>query len=229
METILLVEDDKSLNRGISFKLERESFRVFRAENIKEAKKIFYSQDIDLIILDVGLPDGNGLDLCREIRKSSEVIIIFLTACDEEIDIVTGLDIGGDDYITKPFSLMILISKINARLRRNTIKQNRQIISNDISFYPQEMKLVKSGKEILLSRTELKLIKYLLLNTQQIITKEQLLAELWDIDGKFIDQNTVAVNVRRLREKIEDDPSNPKYIKTVRGMGYTWAENCISN
>ncbi|AFS79571.1 putative transcriptional regulator [Gottschalkia acidurici 9a] len=229
METILLVEDDKSLNRGISFKLERENFRVFRAENIKEAKEIFYSQDIDLIILDVGLPDGNGLDLCREIRKTSEVIIIFLTACDEEIDIVAGLDIGGDDYITKPFSLMVLISKINARLRRNTVKQNRKVTSDDISFYPQDMKLTKNGEDILLSRTELKLIRYLLLNNQQIITKEQLLTELWDIDGKFIDQNTVAVNIRRLREKIEDDPSKPEYIKTVRGMGYIWTEKCVSN
>ena len=222
MESILLVEDDKSLNRGISFKLEKENFKVFRAENIKEAREIFNKENIDLIILDVGLPDGNGFDFCKEIRKISEVVIVFLTACDEEVDIVTGLDIGGDSYITKPFSLMVLISKINALLRRNINKKNTKITSGDIVFYPQDMKLLKNNEEIFLSKTEFKLISYFLNNMKRIITKDQLLEELWDIDGNFIDQNTVAVNIRRLREKIEDNPSSPKYIKTIRGMGYIW-------
>lgn len=228
MEKLLIVEDDKSLNRGISFKLTKEGYSVFSSQCIAEAKQILETQDIDLIILDVTLPDGNGFDLCQEIRKQSNTLIVFLTACDEEVDIVTGLDIGGDDYITKPFSLSILISKINALLRRNTISAKGKICSKDLTFYPEDMVLEKNGEEIALSRTELKLLRYFMKNCQRIITKELLLSQLWDADGIFIDPNTVAVNVRRLREKIEDDPSNPSYIKTVRGVGYIWKEGCRS-
>lgn len=226
MNKILVVEDNKSLNRGISFKLNREGYKVFSSYYIAEAKQILSNQSIDLIILDVTLPDGNGFDFCQEIRKYSNTLIVFLTACDEEVDIVTGLDIGGDDYITKPFSLTILISKINALLRRNTISLFREISSKDLIFYPESMKLMKRGEEIVLSKTEIKLLSYFMNNPQQIVTKEQLLSHLWDIDGLFIDPNTVAVNVRRLREKIEGDPSNPIFIKTVRGIGYLWKEGC---
>lgn len=227
MGNILIVEDDKSLNRGISFKLSKEGYSVFSSYNIKEAKHILSVQNIDLIILDVMLPDGNGFDFCQEIRKQSNTLIVFLTARDEEVDVVTGLDIGGDDYITKPFSLTILISKINSLLRRNLNLVSEMIISKDLTFYPEKMVLKKKGKEIDLSKTELKLLGYFMKNPQQIITKEQLLSQLWDIDGIFVDPNTVAVNVWRLREKIEDEPSNPSYIKTVRGIGYIWKEGCM--
>jgi DNA-binding response OmpR family regulator len=227
MKSILLVEDEESLNRGISFKLEKEGMLVFSAKSLMEARKIFNSMSIDLVILDIGLPDGSGLDFCREIRKNSDVFIIFLTACDEEVDIVTGLDMGADDYITKPFSFMVLMSKVNAFLRRSSEnKSPEKIISGDISFCPQEMKVLKKGKEIILSKKELQLLKYLMVNGGQIIKREQLLNELWDLDGDFVDSNTVAVNIRRLREKIEEDPSNPKHIRTVRGIGYVWAERC---
>ncbi len=228
MENILLVEDDESLNRGISFKLDKEGMNVFSAKNLKEAREIFNREPVDLVILDVGLPDGNGFEFCSEIRKYSEVLIIFLTACDEEVDIVTALDMGADDYITKPFSFMILMSKINAFLRRNTKnKFSEKLVSGNIIFYPEEMKVLKDEKEVILSKTELKLLKYLMINGGQIIKREQLLNELWDLDGEFVGSNTVAVNIRRLREKIEIDPSNPKYIKVVRGIGYVWSERCI--
>ncbi|KNF08271.1 two component transcriptional regulator, winged helix family [Gottschalkia purinilytica] len=228
MTNILLVEDDESLNRGISFRLTKEGFKIFTAETVNKARELFYNENIDLIIMDVGLPDGSGFELCNEIRKNSDVLVLFLTACNQEIDIVRGYDVGGDDYVTKPFSLMVLISKINAILRRSNKEIHETIVSRDIVFYPQEMKVTKNEEEICLSKTELKLMKYLIDNAQQIVTKEQLLSQIWDSDGIFIDQNTIAVNIRRLREKIEDDPSEAKYIKNVRGLGYIWAERCMN-
>lgn len=228
MKNILLVEDDNSLNRGISFKLTKEGYKVFSVKTIKEARIVFNTDDIDLILLDVGLPDGSGFEFCSEIRKENDVLIIFLTACDEEVDIVTGLDMGADDYIVKPFSLMVLMSKINALLRRNLSENNGQkIVSGDITFCINEMKVLKNGNELILSKTEIKLLKYLIDNSEKIITKEQLLNYLWDANGEFVDQNTAAVNIRRLREKIEDNPSKPVYIKNIRGIGYMWAEGCV--
>lgn len=223
MKKILLVEDDDSLNRGVSFKLRKEGMEVFSCKNLKESREVFSKENIDLIILDVGLPDGNGFEFCSEIRKSSDVLIIFLTACDEEVDIVMGLDMGGDDYLTKPFSFMVLISRINALLRRTIDKRmSEKITLGNVVFYSNDLKVFKNDKEITLSKTELKLLRYLMINNNQIVTKEQLLNELWDIEGDFIDPNTIAVNIRRLREKIEDNPSEPRYIKTVRGVGYIW-------
>ena len=228
MKSILLVEDDKSLNRGISFKLNKEGYKVFSSRSIEEAKIVLEENNIDLMLLDVGLPDGNGFDFCGEIRKKSDLLIIFLTACDQEIDIVTGLDMGADDYIAKPFSLMVLMSKINALLRRNSNKNHsKKILSGDIVFSITDMKVLKNEEELFLSKTEIKLLKYLMDNAGQIITKDQLLNKLWDIDSTFVDENTIAVNIRRLREKIEDNPSKPKYIKNVRGMGYIWTEGCV--
>ncbi|WP_406541976.1 response regulator transcription factor [Clostridium ljungdahlii] len=228
MKSILLVEDDKSLNRGISFKLSKEGYKVFSSRTIEEAKIILAENSVDLMILDVGLPNGNGFDLCGEVRKKNDLLIIFLTACDQEIDIVTGLDMGADDYIAKPFSLMVLMSKINALLRRNSNKnQSKKIVSGDIVFSITDMKVLKNEEELFLSKTEIKLLKYLMDNAGQIITKDQLLNKLWDIDNTFVDDNTIAVNIRRLREKIEDNPSKPKYIKNVRGMGYIWIEGCV--
>ncbi|AKA69078.1 MULTISPECIES: response regulator transcription factor [Clostridium] len=227
MKNILLVEDDESLNRGISFKLNKEGMKVFTAKNLEEGREIFNNTSLDLIILDIGLPDGNGFEFCSEIRKQSGVLIIFLTACDEEVDIVTGLDMGADDYITKPFSFMVLMSRINALLRRNISSSSSKIVSGNIAFYTEEMKVLKDEKQIDLSKTELRLLKYLMINNGQIIKKEQLLNELWDLDGDFVDSNTIAVNIRRLREKIELNPSKPKYIKTVRGIGYIWSEGGV--
>lgn len=228
MKKILLVEDEESINRGITFKLTKEGFKVFSCKNLKESRQAFHNEKIDLIILDATLPDGSGFDFCREVRKESDVLIIFLTACDAEVDIVTGLDMGADDYITKPFSFMVLMSKINAFLRRNKKEVSiDKIISNDIVYYPNDMRVYKKGEELTLSKTELKLLIYFITNSGQILKKKQLLNEIWDIDGDFVDPNTLAVNVRRLRAKIEENPSKPKYIKSVRGIGYIWAERCV--
>jgi DNA-binding response OmpR family regulator len=228
MANILLVEDNKSLNRGINFKLTKEGFNVFSAETLKDARETFNSEQLDLIILDIDLPDGCGLDFCGEVREKSNVYIIFLTACDQEVDMVTGLDMGADDYISKPFSLMVLVSRINALLRRNLKQKNNEcIVCSSIIFNKDEMKLYKNKEDIPLTKTELKLIKFLMENSQQILTKEQLLEALWDTDGNFVNENAVAVNIKRLRDKIEDNPSEPKYIKTVRGIGYIWSERCV--
>ena len=228
MKGILLLEDDKSLNRGISFKLKKEGYNLFSASSIKEARNIFLENEISLIISDIGLPDGSGLDFCEEIRKQSDVYIIMLTALNQEIDIVTGYELGADDYITKPFSLMVLMSKINAVMKRcEKTNTNSLITCDDFTFDLNDNKLKKQGENILLSNTETKLIKYLMENSKQIISKEQLLEAIWDIDGNFIDENTLAVNIRRIRQKIEDDSSSPIYIKNVRGVGYVWDKRCI--
>lgn len=226
--TILLVEDDESLNRGISFKLAREGFTVLTAPSLAEARQAFNSQSIDLVLLDVGLPDGDGFEFCREIRQASEVSIIFLTACDQEVDIVMGYDMGADDYITKPFSLMVLVSKVNAVLRRTrAIKTSHRLVSGEIVYDQMTRQVFKKEGELELTRSENKLLQFFLDNPQQIITREQFLYKLWDIDGDFIEANTLPVHIRRLREKIEDNPSLPQYIKTVRGAGYIWVERVL--
>lgn len=226
--SILLIEDGESLNRGISFKLKKEGFNVFSATCLKAGRDIFNQQDIDLIILDVGLPDGDGFRFCREIRKASDVFIIFLTACVGEVDIVTGYDLGADDYITKPFSLAVLISKVNAVLRRRMrYSEAEQVRCDDIIYKPRTMEILKNNEKIFLSKAEFKLFKYFIENHQQVITKEQFFSELWDIEGDFLDESTLPVNVRRLREKIEDNPSDPEYIKTIRGIGYIWPKRCF--
>lgn len=228
MPKILLVEDDLSLSRGISFKLKKEGYEVFTSARIDEALEIFNNNKIDLVISDIGLEDGDGFELCEKIRKKSNVLLIFLTALDQEVDIVTGYDLGADDYITKPFSLMVLISKVNALIRRivNEVNDKRIIQCKNLKFYADEMKLTNNEEEIILSKNEYKLLNCLINNPLQVVTKEQLLECLWDKDGIFVDENTVAVNIRRLREKIEVSPSEPMFIKNIRGVGYRWNEEC---
>lgn len=228
MGNILLLEDDKSLNRGISFKLKKEGYKVHNAFNIKEAKDIFNNKDINLIISDIGLPDGDGFEFCEYIRSMSNVHIIMLTALDQEVDIVTGYEVGADDYITKPFSLIVLISKVNAIMKRVSNSGSENIITcEDLNFYYVDNKLERRGNETVLSKNEGKLLRYLMENSCQTVTKEQLIEALWDIDGNFVDENTVAVNIRRLRQKVENNPSSPEYIKNIRGIGYTFEKRCI--
>ena len=228
MGNILLLEDDKSLNRGISFKLKKEGYKIFNAFNIKEAKEIFKSNKINLIISDIGLPDGDGFEFCEYIRSISNVHIIMLTALDQEVDIVTGYEVGADDYITKPFSLIVLISKVNAVMKRiSDFTNENQIYCDNLIYNYLDGKITKDSNEIILSKNEGKLLKYLMENSCQIVTKEQLIEALWDIDGNFVDENTIAVNIRRLRQKVEENPSNPDYIKNIRGIGYTFEKRCI--
>lgn len=226
MAKILLVEDDSTLAMGIEYSLKNEGYMVDIAHNFTDGRDLVRQKNYDLIILDVGLPDGNGFDLCREIRKDKTTPVIFLTAQDEEVNIVMGLDLGGDDYITKPFRIKELISRIKAVMRRAAkISQRDLLISNDIKVNLLESKVYKDNELIWLTPSEYKLLIILMNNHHQVLSRSKILENLWDIDGDFVDDNSLSVYIRRLREKIEDDSSNPKYIKTVRGIGYRWDED----
>lgn len=222
MAKILLLEDDESLNRGISLKLRKEGYEVLSAFGVTEAGRL-WGADIDLIISDITMEDGSGMEFCRKIRANSDVHIIFLTALDSEVDIVNGYDAGADDYITKPFSLMVLISKVNALMRRIDVSKGEGEIyaSGDIKVSLKEMKVQRDGQEIVLSKKELKLLLYFLEHPKQIISKEQILEAVWDIDGQFVDDNTVPVTISRLKKKL-DEGKDHEYIKNVRGLGYLW-------
>lgn len=223
---ILLVEDEASLNRAISLKLQKEGYTVHSADCIGAARPLFQKNNISLIICDIGLPDGSGLDFCAEIRRISNVLFLFLTALDTEIDMVNGYEAGADDYIAKPFSLMVLISKVNAIMKRRPPEQDQTITSGSITLHLKENRASKNGEYLTLTANEQKLLSYFMQNPLHILSREQLLTALWDVDGNFVDENTIAVNIRRLREKIEDDPSHPAYIKNVRGLGYIWERSC---
>lgn len=226
MSKILLLEDDKSLNRGISLKLQKEGYEVYSAFGVTEAEELFRINPMDLIISDITMDDGNGLDFAREIRKQSDVHIIFLTALDQEVDIVNGYDVGADDYITKPFSLMILISKVNALMRRIESSQQekddvRELCAEDIRMQCAQMKVYKGNEELNLSKKEIQLLHYFLEHPEQIISKEQILEAVWDIDGQFVDDNTVPVTISRLKKRLSAGETK-EYIKNVRGLGYLW-------
>lgn len=224
MEKILVVEDDSTLSFSIEYTLKSEGFETVHSENVKTAKEILNSENISLILLDVKLPDGTGYELCKDIRKNSNIPIIFLTACDEEVNIVTGLDIGADDYITKPFRIRELVSRIRAVLRRNTnISTNSKVLSSgNIRLYTLEGKLRKNDSEIILTALEYRLILTLMKHPKMILSRSVILNSIWDAGGEFVDDNTLSVYIRRLREKIEDNPNKPEYIVTARGIGYKW-------
>ena len=226
MLKILLLEDDKSLNRGISLKLQKEGYEVLSAFGVTEAEEVFRTNQIDLIISDITMNDGNGLDFAREVRKKSDVHILFLTALDQEVDIVNGYDVGADDYITKPFSLMVLISKVNAIMRRIESRQNGseetgELYAEDICMQSVQMKVYKGGEELNLSKKEIQLLHYFLEHPGQIISKEQILEAVWGLDGHFVDDNTVPVTISRLKKRLSSKEEG-EYIKNVRGLGYLW-------
>lgn len=237
MKNILLVEDDMALAIGMEYTLKQENFIVYRASNLKEARQKFKEeQNLNLILLDLTLSDGSGYDFCEEVRKESLLPIIFITACDEEANVVLGLDLGGDDYITKPIRIRELISRINAVLRRksmlteNTKSNNsdshneNKINSGDIIVEPLKAKVYKGMEEIILTAGEYKLLLILLENKGNVLSRNVLIERLWDVDGNFVDGNTLNVYIKRLREKIEVNPKESKYIETVRGIGYKWAD-----
>ena len=219
MKQILLLEDEENLNKGISFKLSKEGYQVFQAYTIADAKSIFNSEKIDLVICDITLPDGNGLEFGEYIRSKSNVILIYLTAMDQEIDIVNGYDTGADDYITKPFSVNVLTSKVNAFMRRLVDSDEDIYISGDIEVSIKDMQVKKAGTIIPLSKTELQLLIHLLENAGHILSKENILQYIWGNDGQFVDDNTVTVNISRLKNKL-----NTENIENVRGLGYIWTE-----
>lgn len=220
MKKILLLEDDENLNRGISLKLTKEGYEVFGAYSIREAADIFEREAVDLVISDITLPDGSGLDFGRAVRKKSSALLIYLTAMDQEIDIVNGYDTGADDYITKPFSVNILTSKVNAFMRRLNEKNDGLLVSGDIVVSVKEMQVKKSGVPVSLSKTELQLVIYFLENAGRVLSKEQILDKVWGFDGQFVDDNTVTVNISRIKSKLGSE-----CIANVRGLGYVWTGN----
>lgn len=224
MNKILLLEDDLSLIDGLSCLLKRQGFELDITRTVREANTIWTDGKYDLLILDVSLPDGSGFEVCQKVRQVSKVPIIFLTASDEEMNIVTGLDIGGDDYITKPFKLGVLISRINALLRRvkNFGTENTEIISNGIKVLLLQGQVYKDRQLLDLTTVEYRLLCLLMQNPNIILSKEKILDKLWDGEGNYVDDNTLAVYIRRLRMKIENNPGDPQMLLTVRGMGYKW-------
>ncbi|WP_346889755.1 response regulator transcription factor [Clostridium sp. UBA1056] len=223
---ILLVEDDEAVALGIEYNLKNDGFEVIRAADISSAKQLF-NEEFKLILLDIGLPDGNGYEFCKYVREKSKVPIIFLTALDEEVNVVLGFDLGGDDYIIKPFRLKELLSRIKAVLRRTSNSPKTRFISGDIEVNSLDAKVYKNKKEIILTAVEYKLLLYFMGYPYKVISKEEILHRLWDIQGDFVDENTPAVYVRRLREKLEDEPSKPNYLVNLRGLGYKWDKNVI--
>ena len=217
---ILLIEDDDSLNLSVSLKLEKEGYTVQSAFSIKEAESLYRTCNISLIICDISLPDGNGLEFCSRIRKESRVLFLFLTALDTEENIIAGYARGADDYITKPFSLNVLVSKVNALTKRFPKENPDSIVSGDITLYPEEKRVCKNGQTLSLTAREYSLLAFFMENPLHILSRNQLLESIWDIDGSFVDENTLSVNIRRLREKIETNPSEPKYVYTKWGVGY---------
>ena len=219
---ILLVEDDTSLIDGLEYTLVKNSFDVRVAQTVQEALALFDQDTFDLILLDLTLPDGTGFDICRSVRRHSEVPIIFLTASDEEVNVVMGLDIGGDDYITKPFNLGELVSRIKALLRRARKLRSPILESHGIAVDLMKGSATKNGQSLELTAAEQRLLILFLQNPGMILSRNSILERLWDSPSDFVDDNTLSVYIRRLRRKIEDDPNHPAWLLTVRGTGYKW-------
>ena len=239
MNRILLLEDDVSLTYGLCYSLKKNGFGVTVARTVREALDLLSevkhpaagSRVFDLLILDVTLPDGTGFEVCEKVRElNTRIPIIFLTASDEEVNVIRGLDSGGDDYITKPFKLGELCSRIRALLRRaGTAVQNNPafIQCGDIAIDLMCSRALLRGEPLDLTITEYRLLCLLVQNANRILTRSIILERLWDGSGGFVDDNTLSVYVRRLREKIEEDPFHPKHLVTVRGFGYQWKEASI--
>ena len=222
---ILVIEDDQGLRQGIAFSLTQEGYQALQASSGKEGYRLFLQESPQGILLDLNLPDMDGNDLCRKIRKTSQVPILMLTARDMETDEIMGLSQGADDYMTKPFSIAVLKLRLAKLLDRNMEKEEAHILrSGDITLDPELIKVWKGNREMECSVTEYKILKYFLENKNQVLTQNQILEAVWDREGKFVNPNTLQVNIGRLRKKIGEDPSRPGYIKTVHGIGYIWEE-----
>ncbi len=219
---ILIIEDDVDLREGLHFSFAGDGDVVFDAgtkrEGIQEIRKGIY----DIVLLDCNLPDGTGFELCREVRKFSTVPIIMLTARDTEMDEIKALELGVDDYLSKPFSLGVL----KARMKRlvNGKAGSEKLVSGNLTIDKSSCKVCKGSEEVFLSKLEYKLLLYLVENRNHVLSKEQILDHIWDNEGKYVDSNTVSVNISRLRLKIEDDPGSPRLIKTIHGIGYIWKD-----
>lgn len=216
-----MLEDDTTLGRGIQLALQDPDVTIALAGTLSQAREMLAQKKFDLLILDVNLPDGSALDLLREVRQGAAVPVILLTANDLEMDVVTGLESGADDYITKPFSLAILRARVNAQLRRRV--KSSCVELGGFRFDFERMAFWKNGEPIELSKTEQKLLRLLVENRGQTVSRGILIDRIWTDGADFVDENALSVTVKRLRVKLEDDPSSPQYLKTVYGLGYTWA------
>lgn len=224
MSTILIIEDDISLNKGVTFALKKEGYEVISAYTKEEGKIAILQNQIDFLLLDINLPDGSGLDFCKEINDKMDFPIVFFTANDTEEDMIKGFESGCDDYISKPFSIGVLKFKINAILKRNCGEAKNIFKYKDLKIDFDSRKVHKRDEEIYLTATEYKLLELLSKNKGRAMTKEILLDKLWDNNGNYVDENTLSVNIRRIRKKIEDDSKNPEYIITLFGIGYIMGE-----
>ena len=223
MACLLIVEDDVDLGEGIGCAFSADGYVTDLAVSIRDGRRILARGGYDCVILDCNLPDGSGFDFCREIRAESDVPVLMLTARDTELDEVMALELGVDDFMTKPFSVAVL----KARVKRLVMRRDggQAVQSNGIRVDLRECRVFRDGGEVLLSKVEYKLLLFFLENRNQVLSKEQILEYVWDSSGRFVDENTVSVNIRRLRAKIEENPDSPSCIKTVHGLGYIWKEN----
>ncbi|MCE1254381.1 MAG: response regulator transcription factor [Anaerolineae bacterium] len=222
MLSVLFVEDDATIAMGVEYSLKQDGFQVSLAYRLEEARDLLKRQPFDLVLLDLGLPDGSGYELCKEIRAAGDTPIIMLSARDEEASIVLGLDLGADDYLTKPFRLRELISRMKAVLRRRGPLETseRSLTCGGVTVLTGQARVYKDGREVLLTALEYRLLLTLFLNQKRVLSRNQILSSIWDVDEDFVNDNTLTVYIKRLREKLEDDPQNPVIIKTVRGLGY---------
>ena len=219
---LLIIEDDTDLREGLSFSFSGDGYDITevgsKREGLREIEKGLY----DIILLDCNLPDGTGFELCKEVRNYSNVPIIMLTARDTELDEIKALELGVNDYLSKPFSLGVLKARMKRILQEKV--ETAKIVTGSLSIDQSSCKVWKRGEEIPLSKLEYRLLLYLIENKNHILSKDQILEKIWDSNGKYVDNNTLSVNISRLRTKIEDDASNPVHIKTVHGIGYIWKE-----
>lgn len=218
---IFLLEDDDAIGIGLTYSLENEGYTVTLAKTVADAFEIIDKDTFSLYILDLTLPDGSGYDVCRKIKEGGDLPVIFLTAFDDEVNVVMGFDLGADDYISKPFRVKELLLRIKSVLRRyNKDSADGVFKIRDLAINTNEAKVYKNNQEIVLTAMEYRLLLILLNNRGNVLSRNQLLENIWDVDGDFVEDNTLTVYIKRLRDKIEEDPTNPVYIKTVRGLGY---------
>ncbi|MDF2838344.1 MAG: regulatory protein vanR [Evtepia sp.] len=223
MKEILLIEDDKALSSGICLAMNTTEIHVSQCFSLQSARALCTQQAFDLLILDINLPDGSGLDFLSELRKMQNTPVILLTANDMETDIVAGLELGADDYMTKPFSLAILRARVNTQLRKSDLTPGFKTAFDGFVFDFDNMEFLKNGSIVELSKTEQKLLHLLVSNRGLTLSRQTLVDRIWTDGASYVDENALSVTIKRLRDKLEDHPAKPSYIKTVYGIGYTWA------
>lgn len=218
---IFLLEDDEAIDIGLTYSLENEGYNVTLAKSVKEAEKIIDEKEFSLYILDLTLPDGSGYDVCKRIKAKGDLPVIFLTAYDDEVNVIMGFELGADDYISKPFRVNELMLRIKSVMRRYSNETSDGIIKiNNLKINTNEAKVYKNNEEIILTAMEYRLLLILLSNRGKVLSRTALLENIWDVAGDFVEDNTLTVYIKRLRDKIEEDPAKPEFIKTVRGLGY---------